>query len=183
MPASAPWFGSDRLRALADRVAVSRVAGAAASDEHDWQPLRQRWAGRTGSAGAEPEWWISYVRGDALDQRLDGSVVVQIVAVGRDVAGPGPWPAERPDDGRPLAIVRLRLQRLDDDGFVEGEWDGGRRVRLSLRLGSRATLRAHARRGDSDAWAVRLYRLLEVLRDWTPPSYHTSAASSEPAER
>jgi hypothetical protein len=158
------------LLALADRLAVLRVPGAAAGDAHDWLALRQTWAARHRRPLPDARWWVDYLRGDALDPRLEGCVV-QVVAVDRSLAGSGPWPIEPAVGGRDLAVVRFRLQHLGDDGFVEAEWDGAQHVRLSLRLGSRATLRAHARRGDSDAWAVRLYRLIEVVRDWTPTPY------------
>jgi hypothetical protein len=170
MAASPPLPFSQRLLALADRVAVSRVPGAAAGDTHDWLPLRRDWAAAHRQTVSDERWWVGYVQGTGLDPRLAGCMV-QIVAVDRAVAGAGPWPVEVPDDGRQMAGVRLRLQRLDDNGFVEARWDGGKRVRLSLRLGGRATLRSHARQGDSDAWAIRLYRLIEVVRDWTPSSY------------
>jgi hypothetical protein len=118
-------------------------------------------------------WWVDYLQGASLDERLTGCVV-QIVGIERSIAGAGPWPIEAPPDERPLAAVRFRIQRLDDDGFVQSEWDGGPQARLSLRLGSRAALRSHARRDDTDSWAIRLYRLIEVLRDWTPTAYrHT----------
>jgi hypothetical protein len=172
MPAARPLYvRCQLLAALADRVAVTRVAGAAPGDMHDWRTLRDAWSERRRRPLADDTWWVGYVQGAGLDERLTGCVV-QLVGLERDVAGDGPWPLERPDDGYPLAIVRIRLQRLDDDGFVEAEWDGAQRVRLRLRLGSRATLRAHARRNDGEAWAIRLYRLLEVVRDWTPPEYH-----------
>jgi hypothetical protein len=151
-------------------VAVARVAGAESGDMHDWRALREAWSDRSDKPVPEDAWWVGYVPGEGLDERLTGCVV-QIVAVDPAVAGQGPWPAERPDDGRPMASVRLRLQRLDDDGFVEAEWDGASRAWLRLRLGSRATLRAHARRNDGEAWAIRLYRLLEVVRDWTPAEF------------
>jgi hypothetical protein len=171
MSTSRPFhLRSQLLAALADRVAVARVPGAAAGDMHDWLALRQAWSTRLGQSLPDANWWVGYVPGDGLDDRLAGCVV-QIVAIDPSFAGQGPWPAERPDDGRPIAIVRMRLQRLDDDGFVEAEWDGAARARLRLRLGSRTTLRAHARRNDGEAWAIRLYRLLEVVRDWTPAEF------------
>ena len=108
----------------------------------------------------------------ALEKPKRGSDdVVQIIGIDRSIAGEGPWPIEAPPDGRPLAAVRFRIQRLDDDGFVQSFWDGGAHARLSLRLGTRAALRSHARRDDTDSWAIRLYRLIEVLRDWTPVGY------------
>jgi hypothetical protein len=161
---------SPRLLALADRVRVARVAGAAAGDEHDWLPLRATWETLRGQRLPDTVWWVEYLNGVALDPRLE-ACVVQIVAIDRAIAGNGPWPVESPDDGRLLSAVRFRVQRLDDDGFVQVAWDGSDRARLSLRLGSRSVLRAHARRGDSGAWGVRLYRLMEVLRDWTPVAY------------
>jgi hypothetical protein len=164
-------FQSSRLVALADRLAVTRVAGAAAGDAHDWEPLRQRWP------RAQPDLWqVGYFQGGALDPRLAGCVV-QMVSLPTSVAGQGPWPVELPDGGGRAAVVRWRLQRLDDDGFVEAEWDGRDRAHLNLRLGSRATLRAHARRGDGEAWAIRLYQLLEVVRDWTPDHFQAHPAT------
>ena len=180
MTTSSPLVLSARLLALADRVAVTRVAGAAPGDTHDWLPLRRRWAAARGRAVPDRLWWVGYVQGVGLDARLEGCVV-QIVAVDRSVAGEGPWPIEVPDDGRRMAVVRFRLQRLDDDGFVQSEWDGAEQARLSLRLGSRAALRAHARRGDGEAWAVRLYRLLEIVRDWTPARYQGSSSARDQA--
>jgi hypothetical protein len=177
MPKPSRLVLSSRLLALADRVAVRRVAGAAAGDLHDWLPLRRRWDERLGHPLADEVWWVNYVQGAALDPRLEGCVV-QIVALDQAVAGEGPWPIEVSEEGRHLAVARFRLQRLDDDGFVEGEWTGGSGVRVSLRLGSRDVLRAHARRQDGEAWAVRLYRLLEVIRDWTPSTYQESAGSA-----
>jgi hypothetical protein len=149
---------------------VARVAGAAAGDEHDWLPLRTAWETARRRRLPDALWWVEYVNGAALDPRLD-ACVVQIVAIERAVAGEGPWPMESPDDRRPLSVVRFRVQRLDDDGFVQVAWDGSDGARLSFRLGSRSVLRAHARRGDGEAWAVRLYGLIEVLRDWTPAAY------------
>ena len=168
---------SPRLLALADRVRVTRVAGAAAGDEHDWLPLRAAWESERGQALPDAVWWVEYVNGDALDSRIE-ACVVQIVAIDRSVAGEGPWPVEAPDTERLLSVVRLRIQRLDDDGFVQVAWDGSDRARLSLRLGSRSVLRAHARRGDGEAWGVRLYRLIEVLRDWTPVAYQGGSAEA-----
>src|SRR3712207_2947808 len=110
---------SQRLLALADRVAVSRVPGATVGDAHDWLPLRRDWEAKHGRVLSEAGWWVGYVPGDRLNPRLAGCVV-QIVAIDRAVAGRGPWPIETPEDGRPMAGVRLRLQRLDDDGVVEG---------------------------------------------------------------
>jgi hypothetical protein len=157
------------------------VAGAAAGDAHDWLPLRARWEARLRRRLGDELWNVGYFEGGALDPRLTGCVV-QIVSVATSVATGGPWPLELPATSElpstsgpeaPLDVagVRFRVQRLEDDGFVASEWDGLRQVRLSLRLGSRATLRAHARRGDGDEWAIRLYGLLEVLRDWTPEAY------------
>jgi hypothetical protein len=165
---------SPRLLALADRVRVARVAGAAAGDEHDWLPLRSAWEASRGQPLPDALWWVEYVNGAALDPRL-AACVVQIVAIDRAVAGEGPWPVQSPDDGRLLSVVRFRVQRLDDDGFVQVAWGGSDRAGLSLRLGSRRVLRAHARRGDGEAWGVRLYRLIEVLRDWTPSAYQGGA--------
>jgi hypothetical protein len=173
MPNPRPLVLSPRLLALADRVAVARVAGAAHGDEHDWLPLRKHWDANFGRRLPDSAWWVDYLQGGTLDQRLNGCVV-QIVGIDRSIAGEGPWPIEAPPDGRPLAAVRFRIQRLDDDGFVQSAWDGGAHARLSLRLGSRAALRTHARRDDTDSWAIRLYRLIEVLRDWTPAAYQDS---------
>jgi hypothetical protein len=169
-----PFYArSQLLAALEHRVAVARVAGAAHGDTHDWVVVRRAWAARAAEPVSDAHWWVGYLQGDGFDERLAGCVV-QIVALDPAVAcGAGPWPFVAPEDGRLLAAVRLRVQRLDDDGFVEAEWTGGAPATLRLRLGSRATLRAHARRDDGEAWAVRLYRLLEVVRDWTPAEFQS----------
>src|SRR5690242_19245292 len=116
-----PLLLSPRLLALADRVAVARVPGAAPGDEHDWLPLRKHWDVNFGRRLPDSAWWVDYLQGGTLDERLN-ACVVQIVGIERSVAGEGPWPIEAPPDGRALAAVRFRIQRLDDDGFVQSAW-------------------------------------------------------------